>query len=136
LSSVAKVHHKIHLTADFANLAVLDDFISACPFFDVTEKNRALLITTEIFDNIVTHSKGFKFVKVGITLKKTDTAEIHIKYLTRNFDKLIHAFAGTSPHFDTVYNRYRGLGLRMCENLSSTINYRKGLFKSSIIIIL
>jgi hypothetical protein len=40
------------------------------------------------------------------------------------------------PHYDHFSKRYRGLGLRMCRNLSSSITYKMGLLKSSIIIIL
>jgi len=133
---VRKRHCHISLAPDFANLPVLEKFIAACPFLDASEINRALLVTTEFFDNIVAHSRCFNAGKVAITLEKAAAVIIRLSYRTCNFLEMVRADGTTKPYFDGADRRYRGLGLLMCRNLAGGIHYRKGLLKSSIIIIL
>ena len=121
---------------DFANLAVLEDFITACPFLVGEERNRAMLLATEYFDNIVAYSKSVLPGKVDVSLERDSKTRVFIKYSTRNFSDMVRASETTKPYFDPGTGRYRGLGLLMCRNLSSSIEYKKGLFKSSVIIIL
>ena len=144
---------RIRLAPELANLIPLEDFIRSCDFLDGTGLNRCLLIATEYFDNIARYSKR-KFSRffaspVEITVVRRDLSDIpnapsssspeisiRLRYGTRNFSEMIRAIGTTSPHYDVSVGRYRGLGLRMCGNLASSIRYKKGLFKSSIIIIL
>lgn len=130
---------RISLAPEFENLPALERFIFECDFLSQTEKNRSVLIATEYFDNIVSHSKPASSGCVTIFLSKnaaTGKALIQIRYATLNFREMIRASRTTKPHYDTSDRRYRGLGLRMCGNLARDIKYRKGLLKSSIIIIL
>lgn len=132
---------RIRLAPDLANLIPLEAFIRGCDFLDGVELNRCLLIATEYFDNIARYSKRkfapFPASPVDITVRKYGSdVSIRLRYGTRNFSDMIRATGTTSPHYDRDECRYRGLGLRMCGNLASSIAYKKGLFKSSIIIIL
>ncbi|HOC29377.1 MAG TPA: hypothetical protein PKH40_06840 [Treponemataceae bacterium] len=128
----------IRLDPVMANLPLLEDFIAGTSFLETTECNKALLISTEIFENIIMHSAGFRFLRVyvDIGISRNDFITLVFRYRTRNFRNIIRADGHTMPHYDHFSKRYRGLGLRMCRNLSSSITYKMGLLKSSIIIIL
>lgn len=126
----------IKLVPDFANLSVLERFIYAKTSLSPNEQARALLIVSEYFDNIISHSLGTRSCSFFICTCRPRKKKIVIRYATKNFSEIITADRMTKPHFDTISNRYRGLGLRMCRNLASSIIFRKGLFKSYIIIIL
>jgi Histidine kinase-, DNA gyrase B-, and HSP90-like ATPase. len=133
---VSRQHCRIHLAPDYANLLLLEDFIFGCPFLDESERNRAVLIVTEYFDNIISHSYSRFHCDIAISVHKDKQVRIVIRYYTHNFSEMLKAERVTLPHFDSKSDRYRGLGLRMCRNLASEIRYRKGLFKSFIIITL
>lgn len=128
---------EIRLAPVLANLIPLEEFIRECPFLDGNEKNHALLVSTEYFDNIARYGKCFVPYRVSICVSKENgQVQIVMKYRTGNFLEMVSAVGTTEPHYDAVDDRYRGLGLLMCKNLSTNIEYKKGLFKSSIIIIL
>lgn len=129
-------HCHIRLKPDFANLPILEQFITRCPFLDETEINRAMVVITEYFDNIVSHSHCLFGCRVFISLSRNSVTRILFRYQTFNFGEMLRAVRHTTPHYDVESKRYRGLGLLMCRNLSSEIMYKKGLFKSSILIIL
>jgi hypothetical protein len=136
LIAVRNQRSQIRLAPDFSNLPVLERFISGCTFLDAPERNKAILSTTEVFDNIVTHSRCFSSMRILVRIRKNGRVWILLRYFTCNFNQMIRANATTRPHFDRTSDRYRGLGLRMCRNLASSIHFRKGLFTGSIIIIL
>lgn len=133
---MARKHCHIRLTPDFANLTVLEDFITSCPFLSGEESNRAMLLATEYFDNIVAYSKSVWPGKVDVALERGERILVSITYPTLNFSDMVRASGTTKPYFDPGTGRYRGLGLLMCRNLSTSIEYRKGLLRSSVIIIL
>ena len=128
---------RIKLLNDLSSLISLEDFIFGCTFLSENEMNRAKILATEFFDNIVMHSvQGFCGKVIVRVLKAESLITIRLNYWTTNFGKMLNALDTTKPHYDGESLRYRGLGLRMCKNLASDIQYKKGLFKSSIIIIL
>ena len=134
---VMNEQRRITLLSDLSNLIILERFISACSFLDERDMNRSTILATECFDNIVMHSVRGLCSTVSITVRKIkERITIRLKYSTKNFGKMLNALDTTNPHYDANSLRYRGLGLRMCRNLASDIRYKKGLFKSSIIIIL
>lgn len=127
----------LSLYPDLSNLVRLESFIRECSFLDGAEMNHALLVATEYFDNIARYSKYRVSRPVSIRVTKKDgVVIIAMKYATNNFLEMVRAADTTTPWLDAEVGRYRGLGLRMCRNLSSRIRYKKGLFKSSITIIL
>lgn len=125
---------QISLSPILSNIPLLEQFVENCPCLDGGTKNRAMLIVTEYFDNIIFHSKSFLKGKVRVVVEKRDGIRITIAYRTCNFSTMLKAVSTTAPHFDKISNRYRGLGLLMCSHLSNGIRYKKGLWKSSIII--
>lgn len=131
------MRRKICLAPELANLLRLETFISECAFLRESDKSRALLVATEYFDNIVRYSRRRFRLPVSITVSlRGGRVRVCIGYSTRNFAELSGASGTTPPHYDAGSLRYRGLGLRMCRNLASSIRYRTLLFKSYITIIL
>ncbi len=130
------VIRQISLSPVYRNLPVLEDFIRSCSGMDDKTRDRATLIATEYFDNIICHSKSLFKGQVLFQIRKNNSYTLFIKYRTCNFSRMLNALDSTAPHFDRLSRRYRGLGLRMCSNLSSRTEYHKGLFTSSITIIL
>ncbi|HNY16573.1 MAG TPA: hypothetical protein PK542_01530 [Treponemataceae bacterium] len=126
----------IRLAPRLENLTALERFVAQCPFLDQTHRERATLVVTEFFDNIVTHSRPRTPFPVSFTLEKASAPRIVIRYSTMNFHKMIRGARSAHPHYEASSARYRGLGLLMCRNLSSSIVYKKGLLRSSIVIIL
>jgi len=137
---VGRKRSSIRVTPDFANLCALEAFMARCDFLGETERLRATLVVSELFDNIVMHSRSRRggTVRSGvlISVSKDKLVRVLLRYRTGNFAEIIRANRTVLPHFDTGSRRYRGLGLRMCRNLSSSIRFRRGLLNSSIIIIL
>lgn len=131
------MRRKICLAPELANLLRLETFIRACPFPRDADASRALLVATEYFDNIARYGKMLLPLPVCVTVSSArGRARIVIGYSTKNFAEMTGAAEITKPHYDEGSLRYRGLGLRMCRNLASSIRYRTLLFKSYIIIIL
>ena len=128
------MHCQIKLAPDFANISLLESFIYENKCLLQCEQARTLLITTELFENIIAHSKGTRFCLIVIRRSFFGNSTIKIKYDSKNFYNFIVGKRLSKPHYDSASNRYRGLGLRMCSNLASSITFRWGLFKSSIII--
>jgi anti-sigma regulatory factor (Ser/Thr protein kinase) len=126
----------IRLAPRLENLQALERFVALCPFLDQLLRERATLVATEFFDNIVTHSRPRTRYPVSVTIERSSAARIVIRYCTMNFQKMIRGARSAHPHYDPSSARYRGLGLLMCRNLSSSIDYKKGLLRSSIVIIL
>jgi anti-sigma regulatory factor (Ser/Thr protein kinase) len=124
------------LTASCAGLSELDYFVRSCGLLDADEINRTLLIATECFENILQHSRHPKSIGIAFCRKPSGRLEIRIDFHSCNFRDLMRQETEGEPYYDEVAKRYRGLGLRMCRNLSSSITYRKGLLKNTIVIIL
>lgn len=135
---------RARVAPDFANLDTLERFVLACPLLDGSERNRALLVVTEYFDNIVMHGKcpTGSFVSVRIVRARArgmatgGTVRILITYRSPTFARMVAAHGTAQPYFDEASRRYRGLGLLMCRNIAKHVSYRKGLFKGAIRIIL
>jgi anti-sigma regulatory factor (Ser/Thr protein kinase) len=135
---------RARVAPDFANLDTLERFVLACPLLDVGERNRALLVVTEYFDNIVMHGKCPQGSLVSVRISRAragkaangGTVRILISYRSPTFARMVASHGTARPYFDAASRRYRGLGLLMCRNIAKDVSYRKGLFKGSIRIIL
>ncbi len=125
---------RIRLYPQYENLLSLETFIRACPLLSEESRHRAVLIATEYFDNIISHSKCLNFLPVSIVVSSNAVIRLRLSYSSVNFNEMVSGHMTASPHFDIPSGRYRGLGLRMCRNLSRHIEYKKGLFRHHIII--
>ncbi|HOT61504.1 MAG TPA: hypothetical protein PLU93_01420 [Treponemataceae bacterium] len=127
---------RIKLRPDYANIQLLEDFIACCEFPDDDVYRRATLVAVECFDNIISHGKAFGRYSVEVVVDEAPEPRIRFRYPTTNFGEALRGNLHARPHYDAESGRYRGLGLRMCRNLSRRLVFRKGLFKSEITIIL
>lgn len=99
------------------------------------DRLRLKIIATEIFENVLDHSRLHFFFPVKFTVWGVEK-KILIKWHTCSvFPIKFHTLVAT-PYYDKKTRRYRGLGLVMCSQLSKEINFRRGLFKRLVLIIL
>ncbi|ULQ58855.1 hypothetical protein K7I13_09965 [Brucepastera parasyntrophica] len=126
------------LNKDASSLILLERKILSCEFLTSDERTRCLLIASEYVDNIISYSKRKLFLseKIRVSLKKIPPVKITIAYATSNFDELVRADKRTGMYYDMVSGHYRGMGLQMCNNLSSRILYKSGIIKSRIAVFL
>jgi len=113
---------------------VLESFINTCDFLPADAKNRLTLIATEIFDNIVSHNRFPFRNSVSVSVSVDGPVRMRIAYGTLSFGEMLRANRTVRPYFDRESGRYRGIGLRMCRNLASSVSFRKGLFRGAIVI--
>jgi hypothetical protein len=136
------VRARICLVPQTSNLIALETFIGGCSFLSENQRLRCLLVATEYFDNIVRYGRSRFSNPVVVEVHscsgsvRDNRPVLRLRYATSDFSGMVGAVGTTKPYFDPGSGRYRGLGLRMCANLSSGIRYKKGLLRSSVIIIL
>ncbi len=128
---------RIRLRGDLSELVALETFIGGLGFLPGSERARCLLVATETFDNIARYGSLSPRARVLVSVRVVGGhVEFRFRYPTDTFSELLSAVHTTKPRYDREARRYRGLGLRMCSNLSSSIAFRRGLFKALITIIL
>ncbi|HNY21073.1 MAG TPA: hypothetical protein PKO22_02875 [Treponemataceae bacterium] len=119
-----------------ANLVALEGFVRDCDFLTPQERDKALLVATEYFENIVSYNKCPVTRDITVSVEKGRHLTVVLSYSTCNFGELVRSSKSIRPHYDADIRRYRGLGLLMCKNIAKSIRYRKGLLNSSVLIIL
>ncbi len=133
---------RARVAPDFASLDALERFVLSCPLLEGGERNRALIVVTEYFDNIVMHGKcppgSLVSVRISRGRARGDAGQVRIliSYRSETFGRMVEAHGSARPYYDRGSRRYRGLGLLMCRNIARNVTYKKGLFKGSIRIIL
>ena len=120
---VARVKNNLVLEAKLKDIGRMEDFICSIPEFTSFEKNKVLLVSNEIFENIIQHSKN---IPDGIRVRIHKGGKISLLFVFQslNFDMYLTKFKPQKPYFDTCQNRYRGIGLRICYSISQSIHYR------------
>jgi anti-sigma regulatory factor (Ser/Thr protein kinase) len=105
------------------NICALETFIHSQTDIPELERNKILLITNEIFENIIQHanphSKNIRF-----KIYKGKALSLLFLFHSENFEWFVANVRKIQPYYDPRLNRYRGLGLKICYNLSSSIHYR------------
>lgn len=124
------------LSPVLSNLPALEAFVRACEFLTAQERDKALLVSSEYFENIVSYSKCPVTRDITVSVEKGRRVAVVLSYATCNFGELVRSSRSIRPHYDADLRRYRGLGLLMCKNIAKSIKYRKGLLNSSVLIIL
>ncbi|OHD53870.1 MAG: hypothetical protein A2Y33_05145 [Spirochaetes bacterium GWF1_51_8] len=120
---VASTKNTIRLQAKLEDIVRLEDFILSLDEIPAEERNKVMLISSEIFENIVLHSK---VVPEGIRFRVHADKKVTLLFVfhSPNFEMFVANFARRKPYFDECLNRYRGLGLRICYSLSESLHYR------------
>ncbi|MEL3906842.1 MAG: hypothetical protein P1P65_07445 [Treponema sp.] len=126
----------LSVAARFNNIALIEDFIYTTQDIAHNKRIKALIIATEIFDNICEHAVLLDNTDVEITASHRFSPYLRFTYRSKNFKNLLQALKSTEPHFDDRAQRYRGFGLRMTKNLARKVKYRKFFSYSRITVYL
>ena len=126
----------IHLAPRAESILRLEEFVDTCSTLTGKVRLRLKLAATEVFENILMHNRSLFKLPVTMYLCEKDTPKLYIRYFSCPVRSFTLPESRLAPYYDPVTRRYRGLGLRMCNNLSRSIVYRKSLFTRVIIIIL
>ncbi len=127
---------KLVLKPEFKNIYYVEKLICTSLNIPDDKRNKALIIATELFDNIVEHSNGPADNYIVITISHRQRTKLSFSYETTNFQDLIEGVRRSRPHYDPKAGRYRGMGLRMTRYLASHVVYQDSVPMSAIIVYL
>ena len=136
------------LIASAAGILDFEEFIDSLPFLSVAERNRLKLSGGEIFDNLIRHAEPLEGGTIIVRCARRPTGLVLAFYFRSpafaSFaacsscgkaepDLLLAGSSASStgddemaPFFDPLIGRWRGIGLRMCRNLSTSLVLRAG----------
>ena len=106
------------MEADLKNIGFIEGFISNSKDIPENKRAAALIISTEVFDNIAEHAKFAENRGIQLSVSNIFFPRLCFSYRSMNFDNLLRALKRTKPHFDPDAKRYRGFGLLMTKNLA------------------
>ncbi|EEV19812.1 hypothetical protein E4N70_06800 [Treponema vincentii] len=124
------------MEADLKNIGFIEGFISNSKDIPENRRAAALIISTEVFDNIAEHAKFAENRGIQLSVSNIFFPRLCFSYRSMNFDNLLRALKRTKPHFDPDAKRYRGFGLLMTKNLARKVCYRQDPSRSCIIVYL
>jgi len=101
----------------------IEDFLFGIHELTPVERDRLLIITSEIFDNILTHSENLG-TWIKIRVYKNTSLSVVFLFRSSNFENLANLARANRVYYDSASKRYRGLGLTMCKNLTRSIRYK------------
>ena len=127
---------KLILKPEFKNIYYIENLIRTSLNIPDDKRNKALIIATELFDNIGEHSSGPADNYIVMTISHRQRTRMAFSYETTNFQDLIEGVRRSRPHYDPKAGRYRGMGLRMTRYLASHLVYQESSPMSAIIIYL
>ncbi len=132
---MSKHHTLVLLRAEYAELIRLERFIDKIPWLESSGKFRAIIVASELFDNIVSHGRHVWMDRV--VLKISSGPILRIYYRSSNLDDFKKALANQYEqknlktkklHYNEQSKRYTGLGLGMIARLGSRVHIQEGLF--------
>jgi hypothetical protein len=126
----------LQVEADLKNIGFIEGFISNSKDIPENKRSAALIISTEVFDNIAEHAKFAENRGIQLSVSNIFFPRLCFSYRSMNFDNLLRALKRTKPHFDPDAKRYRGFGLLMTKNLARKVCYRQDPSRSCIIVYL
>ncbi|WP_433069037.1 hypothetical protein [Treponema vincentii] len=126
----------LQVEADLKNIGFIEGFISNSKDIPENKRVAALIISTEVFDNIAEHAKFAENRGIQLSVSNIFFPRLCFSYRSMNFDNLLRALKRTKPHFDPDAKRYRGFGLLMTKNLARKVCYRQDPSRSCIIVYL
>jgi hypothetical protein len=112
---------------------VLEDFIDGLSFLARRERQRIKLAGDEILDNLIRHSGPLAGASISVRVTRR-RASIVLAFFFRSpkFAAFAASCSDPEPLFDPVHRRWRGIGMVMCRNLSSSMKLRPGSFVDRI----
>ena len=122
--------------ADLKNIGLIEEFIHTSKDIPAGKRSAALIIATEIFDNISEHAVLTENTGIRLAVSDIFFPRLCFSYCSTNFDKLLRALERIKPYFDPKTKRYRGFGLLMAKNLSRRITCEQYADRSYIVVYL
>ena len=116
--------YHIELKYDLEELFRMEDFIQNCKVLNNDEVKKLLIISTELVDNIVSYSSGHSENVIKVRIYKGMNTSILFVFHSSSFSVFVSKLHKMDVIFDKNINRYRGMGMKMCYNLSESIHYR------------
>lgn len=126
----------LRVGAELKNIGVIEAFIAASQSIPDNKRAMALIIATEVFDNIAEHAVFAGSRELQVSASNIFFPRLCFSYHSMNFDNLLRALERTKPHFEPRAKRYRGFGLLMTKNLARKVCYRHDSSCSYIIVYL
>ena len=126
----------LQVEADLKNIGFIEEFISTSKGIPDNKRTKALIIATELFDNIAEHAVFAEHKKLRLSVSNIFFPRLCFSYHSTNFDNLLRALKDAAPYFDSTAKRYRGFGLIMTKNLARRVCYRQEQSRSCIIVYL
>jgi len=126
----------LRLRAKPVEIMRLDGFVRGLPFLSVDERDRVLIVASEIFDNVISYSSRLRCRAVTIRVSKGTTLRLAFFFKSSNFSVFARSERDSEKrYFDKGKGRYRGLGLTMCRNLTGSMRFRPGIATDTVIVI-
>ncbi len=126
----------LQVEADLKNIGFIEEFISTSKGIPDNKRTKALIIATELFDNIAEHAVFAEHKKLRLSVSNIFFPRLCFSYCSTNFDNLLCAVRKAKPYFDSNTKRYRGFGLVMTKNLARKVKYEQYSGRSYIIVYL
>lgn len=131
--------YKKKIAPTYNNLVCLELFVLSISTLTSKEKNVCILVLTELIDNVISHSKPPFWSKIKVSLKKEEEIKIRISFISQNFKDFAKNYQKSKiknqeVKFNEELNRYSGIGLKMCNNMTKAIVYSSGLLRNSIFV--
>ena len=126
----------LQVEAALKNIGFIEEFISTSKDIPEHKRAMALIISTEVFDNITEHAVFAEKKELQLSVSNIFFPRLCFSYRSANFDDFLRALKEATPYFDFATKRYRGFGLIMTKNLARKICYRQEHTHSCIIVYL
>ncbi|MDR2898023.1 MAG: hypothetical protein LBU99_04340 [Spirochaetaceae bacterium] len=138
--------YEIALAPEFVSTLALEAFIMTNDIPKGDKKDRVLIMATELFDNIVRHSRdlageiSFRLeedvpLREGVPFSEGESGcRLIISYKSSNFEELMACSRCSARYYDQKLGLYRGLGLVMCRNLARDMVFEPGSEADRIIV--
>lgn len=126
----------LQVEANLSHISLIEKFIASSREIPQDKRTAALIIATEVFDNLAEHAVFEEKKEVHVSASALFFPRLCFSYKSSNFDNLLTALKRTKPHFDAGAQRYRGFGLRMTKNLARRVSYLRYLSHCYIIVYL
>ncbi len=122
--------------AERGEIPRLEDFVRGLGFLSGADRDRLVLVSSEIMDNIVSHSCPARGSTVTVRVTASGGPRMIFWFKGDRFRAFAEAAsqAAGEPRYDAEAGRYRGLGLGMCARLARSIRYRSGSAFDAVIV--
>ncbi len=121
--------------AEASELVRLEAFVRSLAFLADGERDRLIIVSSEILDNIIAYSTRLRRRAIRMRVHKGAKLTLAFYFKSDNFSAFaVHGPDTEKRYFDVAKSRYRGLGLAMCRRLSSSMLFRPGPLSDSILV--